>query len=168
MAVAWDPSGPIMEGEDILIGYVQQGNLNLQDYYANTAVNHASDVSLGGRDDVLEASGTEDEKSTTIEFRRKLDTGDKFDKPLGNGTHLVQLAYASNDDFMTYHGEKRTVIKIDFLAGGTSETDLFAPSPSLPTANKLFNTWLLMVIVGMVSIGGWSAVYLLCFGRTKS
>jgi len=126
LAIGWDPTGPIMEGEDILIGYIRGKELFLQDYFANTSVTHANDVSLGGRDDVLEASGTEDATGTTIEFRRRLDTGDRFDRPLGAGAHTVQLAYAPNDDFVTYHGEKRTVVKIDFLAGGAAETGLFA------------------------------------------
>jgi hypothetical protein len=60
-----------MEGEDILIGYIRNKELFLQDYSANRPVNHYNDVNLGGRDDVLQSSGSEDNTFTVIEFRRK-------------------------------------------------------------------------------------------------
>src|SRR3972149_3843225 len=37
LAIGWDPSGPIMEGEDILIGYIRGRGLFLPDYYTNRA-----------------------------------------------------------------------------------------------------------------------------------
>ncbi len=161
LAIGWDPSGPIMEGEDILIGYIRSRELFLQDYFANTSVTHANDVSLGGRDDVLEASGTEDQSSTTIEFRRGLDTGDRFDRPITPGAHTVQLAYAPTDDFVTYHGEKRTVVRIDFLAGSAQETGLFARPRALGTGNGPLKPWGLTVAAGVVVIIGLTAAYLL-------
>lgn len=92
LAIGWDPTGPIKGDGDILIGYIRGKELYPQDYFANTYVTHGNDVSLGGRDDVLEASGSEDETSTTIEFRRRLETGDRFDRPITNGVHTVQPA----------------------------------------------------------------------------
>ena len=161
LAIGWDPSGPIMEGEDILIGYIRGRELFLQDYYANRSVTHANDVSLGGRDDVLEASGTEDQSSTTIEFRRGLDTGDRFDRPITPGAHTVQLAYAPTDDFVTYHGEKRTVVRIDFFAGGAQEAGLFARPRALGTGNGPLKPWGLTVAAGVVVIIGVTTAYLL-------
>ena len=161
LAVGWDPTGPIMEGEDILIGYIRGKELFLQDYFANTSVTHANDVSLGGRDDVLEASGAEDTVGTTIEFRRRLDTRDRFDRPLGPGAHTVQLAYAPTDDFVTYHGDKRTVVKIDFQAGGAVETGLFARPRAVETGRNPFSAWLLTMITGVVVIAGLVATFLL-------
>lgn len=161
VAIAWDPSGPIMEGEDIIIGYVKEGSLYLQDYFAVTSVSHASDVSLGGRDDLLEKAGAESEQGTVLEFRRKLDTQDRFDRPLAKGTHTVQLAYAPNDDFLTYHGEKRMVVNIDFFAGGAQETGLFARPRSVEASGSLLRSWLLTVITGVALITGFSVAYLL-------
>ncbi|OFX27446.1 MAG: hypothetical protein A2Z07_00740 [Armatimonadetes bacterium RBG_16_67_12] len=160
LAIGWDPSGPIMEGEDILIGYIRGKELYLQDYFANTSVTHANDVSLGGRDDVLESSGSEDQESTTIEFRRRLDTGDKFDRPITRASHTVQLAYAPNDDFVTYHGEKRTVVKINFFEGGAQEAGLFARPRSREAWGGL-GSWMLTVATGVVLIIGLTAAYLL-------
>jgi len=168
LAVGWDPTGPIMEGEDILIGYIRGKELFLQDYFANSSVTHANDVSLGGRDDVLEASGSEDATATTIEFRRRLDTGDRFDRPLTGGAHTVQLAYAPTDDFVTYHGEKRTVVKIDFLAGGAVETGLFARPRSVDAGRNPFASWLLTVATGVILIAGLVAAFLLWPRRNRN
>ena len=167
LAIGWDPSGPIMEGEDILIGYIRGKELFLQDYFANSSVTHANDVSLGGRDDVLEASGSEDRQYTTIEFRRRLDTGDRFDRPITPGAHTVQLAYAPSDDFVTYHGEKRTVVKIDFFAGGAQEAGLFARPRSLDGGRGPLVPWLLTVAAGVVTIVGLTAAYLLWPRRAR-
>lgn len=161
LAIGWDPTGPIMQGEDILIGYIRGKELFLQDYYATTSVSHANDVSLGGRDDVLESSGTEDEQFTTIEFRRKLDTGDRFDRSITNGPHTVQLAFGPDDDFVTYHGQKRTVVKIDFFAGGAQEAGLFARPRSLDAGTGPLVPWLLTVATGAVVIAGLTTAYLL-------
>jgi len=168
LAVGWDPTGPIMEGEDILIGYIRGKELFLQDYFANTSVTHANDVSLGGRDDVLEASGSEDATGTTIEFRRRLDTGDRFDRPLGPGAHTVQLAFAPTDDFVTYHGDKRTVVKIDFQAGGAVETGLFARPRAMEAGRNPFASWLLTVVTGVTLIAGLTTAYLLWPRRERN
>lgn len=168
LAIGWDPSGPIMEGEDILIGYIRGKELYLQDYFANTSVTHANDVSLGGRDDVLESSGSEDQRSTTIEFHRKLDTGDRFDRPITPGAHTVQMAYAPTDDFVTYHGEKRTVVKIDFLAGGAQEAGLFARPRPIEAGKDPLVPWLLTVAAGVAVIAGLTAAYLLWPGRDRT
>jgi hypothetical protein len=161
VAIGWDPAGPIMEGEDIILGYIRGKELFLQDYYANSSVTHANDVSLGGRDDVLESSGSEDETYTTIEFRRRLDTGDRFDRPITPGPHTVQLAYAPGDDFVTYHGEKRTVVTIDFFAGGTQEAGLFARPRSLDAGPSPLVPWLWTVAAGVIAITGVTVAYLL-------
>lgn len=161
LAIGWDPSGPIMYGEDILIGYIRGKELFLQDYFASTSVMHANDVSLGGRDDVLESSGSEDQQSTTIEFRRRLETDDRFDRPITRAPHTVQLAYAPNDDFVTYHGEKRTVVKIDFFEGGAQEAGLFARPRSLEAGGSLLAPWLLTVAAGVAAIVSLTAACLL-------
>lgn len=161
LAIGWDPTGPIKGGGDILIGYIRGKELYLQDYFANTSVTHGNDVSLGGRDDVLEASGSEDETSTTIEFRRRLDTGDRFDRPITNGVHTVQLAYAPTDDFVTYHGDKRTVVKIDFFAGGAQEAGLFARPRAVDAGQGPLAAWLVTVIAGVFVVIGLTVAVLL-------
>jgi hypothetical protein len=52
---------------------------------------------LGGRDDILESGGTGDGTHTVIEFKRRLDTGDRFDKVLAPGGR-VSIIWAMADD----------------------------------------------------------------------
>lgn len=163
VAVGWGPTGAIKDGADILIGYLRSGELFLQDYFANTSISHLNDVSLGGRDDLLESSGSEvtgPQSQTTVEFRRRLETGDKFDRAITPGVQTVLLAYSPNDDFVTYHGEKRTVVNIDFFAGGAQETGLFA-RPRALEPDQLLQAWLWTIFAGVVMIVGLSAAYLL-------
>jgi hypothetical protein len=161
LAIGWGPSGPIMQGEDILIGYIRGKELFLQDYFANTSVTHANDVSLGGRDDVLESSGSEDQQSTTIEFRRRLETRDRFDRPITRASHTVQLAYGPNDDFVTYHGEKRIVVKINFFEGSAQEAGLFAQPRSVGAGGNPFVPWLRTVAAGVAAIVSLTLAHLL-------
>lgn len=117
LAIAVNPEGPQMKGGDIIIGYVKENQLFLQDSYAPEPTGHQADKELGGRDDILEKAGAEDQASTVIEFARKLDTGDQFDKPIRQGElSLIQVAYTSEDDFTSYHGSNWTLIpQIDFF-----------------------------------------------------
>jgi hypothetical protein len=167
VSVGWNPTGAIKEGADIIIGYLRGGELFLQDYFANTSISHLNDVSLGGRDDVLESSGSEvagAQPQTTIEFRRRLETNDKFDRPIAPGAQTVLLAYSPYDDFVSYHGEKRTVVTINFFAGGAQEAGLFA-RPRALGSDQLLQSWLWTVLTGIAMIVGLSVAYLLWPGK---
>lgn len=114
VALSLSPSGPLMQGGDIIIGYVSAGELNIRDNYADGPTTHKADVELGGSDDILEAAGSEDDRGTTIEFQRKLDTKDRYDRPIAAGEVNIQLAYSDKDDFLSYH-LKRATIKLNLL-----------------------------------------------------
>ncbi|MFQ6033972.1 MAG: DOMON domain-containing protein [Candidatus Bipolaricaulia bacterium] len=116
VALALSPSGPVMQGGDIIIGYLSDG-LHIQDEYADSPMSHKADTELGGQDDILEAAGSTDDGGTTIEFRRKLDTGDRYDQPITEGEEEVQLAYSDSADFASYHS-KRAIVTLQFLGGG--------------------------------------------------
>ena len=112
----------VMEGVDIVIGYVKDGKLAIEDHYANVPIGHTADTSLGGSDDVLEAAGSEDDWGTVIEFKRKLDTGDRYDVAIPHEKTEVYLAYSvSADDFATYHEKTRAEAEIDFYSGHVSD-----------------------------------------------
>jgi len=113
-AIALDATGPLMKGGDIIIGMVVEGNPYLRDNFANTPTSHVADTGLGGSDDLLEKAASESEKGTVLEFKRKLDTGDEYDKPITTGEHTVQLAYSDTDDFTSYHGSNRSTVTINF------------------------------------------------------
>ena len=109
VALALSPEGPMMQGGDIIIGYVSDDKLYIQDNYADGPASHKADLELGGSDDLLEAAGFEDDGGTVIEFRRKLDTGDRYDHAITTGEMAIQLAYSDRDDSAAYHAERATV-----------------------------------------------------------
>jgi len=118
VAIGLDPTGPIMQGADILIGYMQNGQLYLTDEYAADITSHTPDTQLGGRDDLLQKAGSESEQGTIIEFVRKLNTRDGYDQPIIAGQRIVMLAYSDSDDTSGYHGEtakRRAIAFIDFF-----------------------------------------------------
>ncbi len=117
LAVGFDPDGPMMRGADIVIGFVQDGQVFAKDDYGDTQVSHKPDTDLGGTDDLLELAGSEDEQGTTLEFTRPLETGDSYDKPIVPGEKFVMLAYAEQDNWTAYHA-KRGTVQIDFFAPG--------------------------------------------------
>lgn len=114
-AVGFDPDGPMMKGADILMGFVKDGEVAVEDHYADGQVTHKHDDELGGTDDIEESAGSEDESGTALEFVRPLRTDDEYDKPIRPGEMFVMLAYADSDDWTSYH-KKRNTVAVDFFA----------------------------------------------------
>ncbi len=105
VAAGFDPE-MMMNGANLIIGYVSGSTPSLRDDYGVANTGHQSDTSLGGTDDVTVDGGSESGGETTIEFTIPLDSGDSYDKPLVPGsTYDVILARGPNgsDDFTTYH-----------------------------------------------------------------
>lgn len=94
-----------MQEANIIIGYVDSaGEVAIRDDWGTGTVSHASDVSLGGEDNVMDPDGMEADGMTMIHFKIPLDSGDEYDKPLVPGNNYsVILAYGSSDSFSAYH-----------------------------------------------------------------
>ncbi|MFA5078762.1 MAG: DOMON domain-containing protein [Dehalococcoidia bacterium] len=106
VAVGFDPES-MMKDADIVQGFVKDGALSIADQYSTGQFGpHKPDVEQGGTDDILASGGKSDGGFTTIEFKRKLDTGDRFDKVLGKGTHKVIWAYGSDPQFTLKHASR--------------------------------------------------------------
>jgi hypothetical protein len=85
---------------DIWIGYAYAGQVTLLDTHdASYSGSHPLDVS----NDLTNVSGTEAGGVTTIEFKRKLDTGDKNDLPLVTGSNVIVWAIGATDDINMEH-----------------------------------------------------------------
>lgn len=111
VALGLNSGVPLMRGADILIGYVKDGQLYLEDSYANSRIGHQTDIQLGGRNDVHDRASTQDEGGTIIEFSRRLDTGDRFDRPIRPAEKLmILLAYGQSDDLISYHDRMRALM----------------------------------------------------------
>jgi PKD repeat protein len=97
---------------NIIIGYVKNTDVYIQDNYGISMFGHASDISLGGTDDVTNPAGSEESNVTEISFTIPLDSGDPYDRPLVAGqTYTVILGYGPNgaDNFTSKHAGDATV-----------------------------------------------------------
>jgi len=69
---------------------------------------HPTDEELGGTNDVLEYGGSEKDGYTVVEFKRNLDTQDKYDKTFARGqTIKIIWAFADVDELETKHNIAR-------------------------------------------------------------
>jgi hypothetical protein len=103
IAIGFEPER-MMKGADIIIAYVKDGKLFIEDHYAHGLTSHKSDVSLKGTDDVTGIEGVEESGSTTIKFRIPLNSSDRFDKKLKTGVkYKVILAHGKKDNFRSIH-----------------------------------------------------------------
>lgn len=97
----------IMKNADIIEGFVKDGNLTIEDMFCAVEIGpHPPDIQSGGTDDILASAGKFDNGYTTVEFKRKLDTGDKFDRPLVKGINKIIWAYA-NEPVLTFKHSSR-------------------------------------------------------------
>jgi len=107
IAIGFDPDHR-MQGANYILCAVRNGQVVTRDDFGTGPLAHSSDVANGGRDNVLEAAGTERNGQTTVEFVIPLDSGDPMDKPLMPGsTYQVLVAYHnSSDDFSDRHSQR--------------------------------------------------------------
>jgi hypothetical protein len=104
----------MMKNADIVMGYVADGKAQVDDDFSTGEFGpHPVDTQLGGTSDIIESAVKVDNGYTTVEFKRKLDTGDKYDKPLVKGTNKIIWAYGS---------EPKATLK--HMARGSGEIDI--------------------------------------------
>lgn len=98
VAIGFEPT-VAMKDADIILGYVSDGKANVFDQYSTGNYGpHLNDTQLGGTYDILESGGREDAGFTTIEFKRKMNTGDKYDKAFTPGQNVSVIWSLSESD----------------------------------------------------------------------
>ena len=103
VAVGFDPD-KVMKGANSLLAYVQDDSTAFHDAYGSGRFKHKPDIELGGKDDILECVGKEEEGTTTVEFKISLNSGDQYDKPLKpKEEYTVLLGLGKKDDFRKKH-----------------------------------------------------------------
>ncbi|MEX2445518.1 MAG: DOMON domain-containing protein [Alkalispirochaeta sp.] len=108
ISIGFDPSRQMADA-NIIIAYVEDGELRIADDYGIGRMAHGRDTEHGGSDDIIAATGRQEDGVTTVEFTIPLDSGDDLDKPLIPGeTYLVLVAYGPDGaaDFTTYHANR--------------------------------------------------------------
>ena len=108
VAIGFEPTSK-MKDADMVFGWVQEGNAVVIDAYSTgTYGPHPPDEKLGGSNDIIEYAGKEENGYTVIEFKRKLNTGDQYDKAFSPGQRISFIfAMADADDFTTKHNIAR-------------------------------------------------------------
>jgi hypothetical protein len=104
LAIGFEPL-EWMKNADIIISSVQSGKALAQDEYCTGNYGpHLDDTMLGGTDDILEFAGRKEAGRTVFELKRKLDTGDKFDKAFSPGQAIsIIWALSNNPDLSFKH-----------------------------------------------------------------
>jgi hypothetical protein len=106
VAMALQP-GSKMKDADMVFAFVEDGKTVIFDLFNTGRFGpHPLDSELGGSEDIAEFGGREENGFTTIEFKRKLNTGDKYDHPFANGINKIIWAWDSNDTFSLKHSKR--------------------------------------------------------------
>jgi hypothetical protein len=99
--------GITMKDADILFGFVSNGTATVTDEYSTGNFGpHQPDTDLGGKYNILESGGKEQDNITTIELKRLLDTGDQYDHPLQPGANKIIWSYGPDDSSQNHHSAR--------------------------------------------------------------
>jgi hypothetical protein len=105
VAVGFNPTETMQNG-NIIIGYDQAGTTMIRDDWGTSQTTHAADTSLGGTDDIISFSSSENGGTTTLNFIIPLNSGDSKDRPLVIGqSYPIILARGANgaDNYTGMH-----------------------------------------------------------------
>lgn len=95
-----------MQNANFVIGYHQNGNTFIRDDWGTSPSTHASDVSLGGTNNIISSLSSEIAGLTQINFTIPLNSGDNYDRVLVAGnSYTIILARGQNgtDNFTGSH-----------------------------------------------------------------
>jgi len=104
LSIGFDPL-EWMKNSDIILASVQGSEATVLDEYCTGNYGpHIEDTLLGGTNDIVEFGGSKGAGRTVIELKRKLDTGDRFDKAFSPGQAIsIIWALSENPDISLKH-----------------------------------------------------------------
>jgi len=109
VGIGFNPETRMM-GANIIIGYVKKGKVKISDEFGHKKLKHSKDTKLGGENNVTVVGGSEEGKTTTIEFTIPLNSGDQSDGSIDpTGDNIILLAYGSRDSFKIGHAFNETI-----------------------------------------------------------
>jgi hypothetical protein len=120
IGIGFGPTGVGMNGSNIIIGFVNQSGLSIQDNFG-IPDDHLPDSTNGGTDDIVASEGTENTTHTIIEFIYPLATADylhDYNFTVGE-TYGFFLSHSNQDDFVSMHPEHS--ITYDFFISDTEQ-----------------------------------------------
>ncbi len=93
-----------MNNANIIQGYFSDGKVVVADQFSTGNFGPHNDVtSLGGTYAILDSGGAQTNGTTIIEFKRKLDPGDKFHPALVKGINKIIWAYGGDNQYLIKH-----------------------------------------------------------------
>ena len=102
LAIGFEPL-EWMKNADIILASVQGGKATVLDEYCTGNYGpHIEDTMLGGTNDIAEFGGSKGAGRTVIELKRRLDTGDKFDKAFSPGQAISIIWALSNNPEISF------------------------------------------------------------------
>ena len=111
IAVGYNPQR-IMKGADIIIGAVQRNQVVIEDHFGTSLTAHKNDELLNGRNDLAAISGEEQNNTTTLRFKKPLNSQESTDNPLEEGAQVVLIFASSSRDQLTRMHNKRAKVII--------------------------------------------------------
>ncbi|MBU7004469.1 MAG: hypothetical protein HXS50_02795 [Theionarchaea archaeon] len=104
VSIGIEPSVEMFEA-DMIFGYVSGDSVTVIDAYSIGFTGpHPPDTEQGGTNDILSSAGSESNGITTIEVKRKLSTGDRYDKDIPkSGNVKIIWGMASSDSSTKKH-----------------------------------------------------------------
>ena len=105
LSIGFEPER-MMQGANIIIAAIVDGELLIEDHYGNAPTSHRADEV----DHIIQATGREIDGESILEFAIPLDSGDNQDAPLLPGREIaIILAYhRSNDRLTSRHTARST------------------------------------------------------------
>jgi len=136
ISIGFEPS-EWMKDADIIMGSVQDGHaIVLDEYCTGNYGPHENDTSLGGTYDIQQFGGSSSGRNTLIEFKRRMNTSDRFDKAFTLGQSIsIIWAVANAPDEKAKHDAAKGEGILDLL-GQTGSTP-GAVGMAAPTASDV-------------------------------
>lgn len=105
----------VMKDANIIMLWVddEMGIAMAEDHFGTGKFKHASDIDLGGRQEVQVLSGRQTENQTVVSFSIPLDSGDEYDKALVRGETYRLLLASNKTDKITWKHNKTYATDIE-------------------------------------------------------
>ena len=117
VAVGFNPEKAMLHA-NIIIGYVKKGKVKIEDHFGNRKRGHSKDKKEGGKNDIQNPAGTEENGFTTLTFTIPLDSGDKTDGVIkADGSNILIFAYGGKRDSTKSRHNYRSTYSVNLKTG---------------------------------------------------
>jgi hypothetical protein len=100
-----------LKGTNLIMATIKNAEVEIEDHYIIAAGDHQKVEDLGGKNHLLEFSGTESLTETKIIFTLDTQADDHHHHLKAGHEYFILLAYSRSDDF-DHHSTMRTEVKL--------------------------------------------------------